>query len=466
MLAAIVGEDRVRSGDYERAYHARGRSYLDLLRLRAGDLSEAPDAVVYPRGTEEVLAVLALASEREIAVVPFGGGTGATGGVTAQRGRFGAVITLDMSDMDRLIAVDPVSQTAVAQAGISGPALEKALEAKGLTLEPQSCEFSTLGGSIAQGDAGDWLIGAKLATPRGLIEAGPRWKGLLLGSQGVLGVITEASIRVRQLPEVSDHRAYLFRDFASGAAAVREAMQAGVQAAMLRVSDAETTRFLSAFRQVGKSKTLTMRLIQHTLDWRGYGERPCNLIAGFEGKTKTVSFARAAFDAIAKKHGALVRGRVGGDQWKKTRFATPYLRDSLLDRGVGVETIETAAPWSRLDALYAAVRTAIESAIAQHVPRQGAKGVVMGELDPAYTDGARLRFTVIFPRLLDGDVAQAQAISQAAHEAILANGGTHQDVHPLGVAAGTSELAVAALRAVKAALDPKGVLNPGTLLSD
>jgi alkyldihydroxyacetonephosphate synthase len=148
VLVAIVGADRVRDDTYERAFHALGRSYHDLLRLRAGDLTIAPDAVVYPRGADEILAVLALAGEAGIAIVPFGGGSSVVGGVSAERGPFRAVITLDLSGMDRVGEIDPVSGTATAEAGIYGTALEKALHAKGLTLGhyPQSYEFSTLGG--------------------------------------------------------------------------------------------------------------------------------------------------------------------------------------------------------------------------------------------------------------------------------------------------------------------------------
>ncbi len=155
-LAAIIGAERLRDDKYERAFHALGRSYHDLLRLRAGDLSTAPDAVLYPRGQDEVLAILGFASEHGIAVVPYGGGTSVVGGVSAAPGLFKSVVTLDLSGMDRVIDIDAVSQTAAVEAGIYGPALEKALSEKGLTLGhyPQSFEFSTLGGWIAHRGAG------------------------------------------------------------------------------------------------------------------------------------------------------------------------------------------------------------------------------------------------------------------------------------------------------------------------
>lgn len=489
-LDDIVGADRVRDDTYERAFHTLGRSYYDLLRLRAGDLSLAPDAVVYPRGTEEVLAVLALAAERGIAVIPYGGGTSAVGGVSAARGALHSAITLDLSAMDRLIEVDPVSETATAEAGIYGPALEKALQAKGFTLghHPDSFEFSTLGGWIAHRGAGqganrygraeDWLVGAKLATPRGLLvtgdfpasAAGPQLKDLVLGSEGAFGIITEATIRVHALAAACDYRGYLFRDFESGTAAICTAMRDGVAATMLRLSDAGETRFTHLYGDVGKSRSLARRLAEFYLQMRGFDDKACALIAGFEGDASAVAHAQKQFGAIARKLGALPLGRGMGEQWRQTRFKAPYLRDPMMDRGLGVDKLETAASWSKLGALYAATRAALESAILKTVPREGAKGIVMCHVGHSTADGASLCFTAIFPRTLDGDIAQWKTIKQAASEAILANGGTISHHHGVGedhlpwIAQEKGVLGIEVLRAVKQALDPAGVLNPGKLL--
>src|SRR5581483_193931 len=214
---------------------------------------------------------------------------------------------VDLSGMDRLIGVDSLSMTATAEAGIYGPALEKALQAKGVTLGhyPQSFEFSTLGGWIAHRGAGqqsvrygkaeDWLVAAKLATPRGLLitpdfpasAAGPNLRDLVLGSEGIFGVITEATIRIHPLPEAADYRAYLFRDFASGTAAIRRAMQEDLPVAMLRLSDAEETRFYGAYGMAGKSGGLKARLEGAYLKWRKLTDQACILIAGFEGRAGT-----------------------------------------------------------------------------------------------------------------------------------------------------------------------------------
>ncbi len=490
-FVALLGADRVRDDAYERAFHALGKSYHDLLRLRAGDLSIAPDAVLYPRSGEEVLGVLAVAAEFGVAVVPYGGGSSVVGSVSAARGTLKSVVTLDLTGMDRLIDIDAVAMTATAEAGIYGPALEKALAAKGFTLGhyPQSFEFSTLGGWIAHRGAGQssgrygraetWLVGAKLATPRGVLSvggfpassAGPQLLDLALGSEGAFGVVTEATMRLRAVPAANDYRGYLFHDFASGAEAIREAVQSGVDAAMLRLSDASETRFYRAYGALGKKRGLGDRLAQIYLDAKGFDDKACAMVAGFEGDSAAaVDDARQTFEKIAQKHRALRLGRAQGQRWKDGRFHGPYLRDPMMDRGVGVDTLETATRWSNIETLYVAVKSALESAIRETGPRDGAHGIVSCHISHSYPDGASLYFTYIFPRALEREIAQWQAIKTAASDAIAANGGTISHHHGVGedhlawMNGEKGALGIDVLRAVKMALDPKGVMNPGKLI--
>jgi len=489
-LSAIVGANQVRDNLSERVFHALGRGYADLLRLRAGDLSDAPDAVVYPRSTEEVLAVLAYASRKRIAVIPFGGGTSVVGGANAERGPFGMVIAIDLSDMDRVVDVDPLSATATVEAGIYGPALEKALQAKGFTLghTPTSFEFSTVGGWIAHRGAGqgasrygradDWLVSAKLATPRGLLtsgdfpatSAGPRLNDLVAGSEGAFGIITEATLHIRPLPEVVDYRGYLLRDFAGGIAAIRAAMQDGCGCAMLRLSDGEETRFEHAYARLDKARGPLLHLVERYRKLRGFGDRPCLLIAGYEGDKQTTALARQRFGEIVGRFGVAAVGRSVGEKWRRNRFQAPYLRDPMLDRGVGVDTIETAASWSKLDAVYGAARTALENAMREAVPREDAHGLVLCHVSHAYPTGAGLTFTIIFPRRLDGDLEQWRKIKTAAVEAILGSGGTLSHHYGIGTANAAwmrrekGPLGLDLLRAIKAAVDPEGILNPGKLV--
>lgn len=490
LFAQILGADRVHRDRFERAFHALGRSYHDILRLRSGTLEAAPDLVLYPRSTSEVLALLALASELGVAVVPYGGGTSVVGGVSATSLTHRAVVTADLSAMSRLIEVDPLARIATAEAGIYGPALEKALEAKSLTLGhfPQSFEFSTLGGWIAHGGAGqgsnlygraeDWFAGAKLATPRGLLStaafpasaAGPQLKDLVVGSEGAFGIVTEATVRIRSYPEALDYRGYLFPDFASGAGAIRSAVQEGVEAAMLRLSDTEETRFYRAFAQVGKTPSLTDRLAELYLGARKLDENACALIAGFEGHAGSVSRNRRRFDQIAQSMGALALGEGQGRRWRAGRFHGPYLRDPMMDRGIGVDTLETATRWNRVAGLHAEVRGALESAMRETAPRQGAHGIVMCHISHSYPDGASLYFTYIFPRALDGELEQWRTIKARATDAVIAGGGTLSHHHGIGedhlpwIAKEKTALELEVLRAIKKTLDPQNILNPGKLI--
>jgi len=489
VLARIVGAEHFHDDLYERALHARGRSYHDLLRLRAGDLSDAPDAVVYPATTEQVLMLLAYASERGVAVIPYGGGTSVVGGVTGRNGAQRPSITIDLSRMDQVEHIDPDSLILRAQAGIYGPALEKALARHRLTLGhfPQSFEFSTLGGWIAHRGAGqqsnrtgkaeDWLVAADLATPRGLLRerafpasaAGPRLTDLIAGSEGTFGIITSATVRVHPQAEAAAGSAWLFGDFERGAAAIREAVQNGVPAAMLRLSDPEETRFQRTFSQMGRRRSLVDRAFTVLLKARRY-TAPCLLIAHFEGSEDLVRWSKTAFGRVARAHGGLPLGRTPAERWQQTRFSTPYLRDPMLDRGLGVDTLETATTWSNLSSLYRAIQIALETAIAQTAPRSGARGIVMCHLSHSYANGASLYFTFIFPRALDDEIAQWQVIKHAASQAIVANGGTISHHHGVGedhlpwITREKGALGIDVLRAVKRTLDPKNILNPGKLI--
>jgi alkyldihydroxyacetonephosphate synthase len=274
-FVALLGAERAREDRDARACHARGKSYHDLLHLRAGLLSTAPDIVLYPRASDEVLAILHIAQQSLIAIVPFGGGTSVVGGVSASAPAFSAVATLDLSGMDRMLEIDPQAGMARAEAGIAGPTLELALGEKGVTLghTPQSFEFSTLGGWIAHrgagqqsnryGNAEDWLVAATLATPRGMLStdafpasaAGPRLVDLVAGSEGVFGVITEAAFRVRAVPEQTEDRAWLFPDFESGVTAIRRAVQNEIPVSMLRLSDADETGFYRSLSDTGDQRS-------------------------------------------------------------------------------------------------------------------------------------------------------------------------------------------------------------------
>ncbi len=487
-LRAACGEDGVRTGVEERATHAAGKSLPDLLRLRRGEIERAPEVVVYPPDEGAVASVLRLAGEAGFAVVPFGGGTSVVGGVEPRSapGQTGAV-ALDTARLDQLLRLDPESGTATFQAGIEGPDLERALGERGFTLGhfPQSFEHSTLGGWIATRSTGQlsnayggierMLVAARVVTPRGVLRmpavprsaAGPDLNQLVLGSEGVLGVITEATVRVRPAPTVHDYRAVLFRDFEAGVATIRSVVDAGLPVAMLRLSDAAETEVGLRLRRDPTRRFDAASKLLGALERAGFGAERALLVYGVEGRDR----ARVRRDAsrvrsLARRHGGLSLGRGPGRSWRRERFRTPYLRDWLLDHGLAVDTFETAVPWSQVTAAHEAVRRALDGALERHA---GA-GLAMAHLSHSYTDGACLYFTALWPLDASAELEQWTAIKHAATEAILAAGGTLSHHHGVGVdhlpwiGREKGALGIDALRAAKQSLDPGGLLNPGKLL--
>lgn len=486
-LRAACGEDAVRTSAFERLTHALGRSLPDLLRLRRGEIERFPEAVLYPSDEGAVAAVLRIAAEADLAVVPFGGGSSVVGGVEPRTGPGQAgALALDTTRLDDLLRLDRESGTAAFQAGIDGPALEAALAAQGLTLGhfPQSFEHSTLGGWIATRSVGqqsdgyggidDLLVAVRMVTPEGVVRtievprsaSGPDWNHLVLGSEGVLGVIVEATLRVRPAPRASEIRALLFRDWSGGLAAVRELQLAGVPLTMARLSDAAETELSLLLRRDPARKLDPAAAVLGLAARAGWGSGRCTLLYGAEGEPRDVRAALRRARAIGWRHGGLPLGAAPGRSWRRERFRTPYLREWLLDHGVAVDTMETAFPWSRVASGHRAVTDALQGALGAHA---GA-GLAMAHLSHAYRDGACLYFTALWALDEARPLEQWTAIKRDATDAIVAAGGTVSHHHGVGadhaawLARERGTLALAALRAAKAALDPRGLMNPGKLL--
>jgi len=495
-LAEVVGEAWVKVSRQERASHARGKSYHDLLYLRAGDLANTtPDAVVYPGNPLETLELIQRCADRNIAVVPTGGGTSVVGGVNASPGEsHDGVIVLNTTRMSRVLTIDEEAMTAVVEAGVYGPDLEEQLAEKGFTLGhyPQSFQFSTLGGWIAARGAGQqstkygkaesWLVCAKLATPKGFwttecfpaSAAGPDLNDLVLGSEGTIGVITEATVKIQRVPEAKDYRGYLFGDFTSGVAAAREIIQARLPVAMVRLSDENETHFFRAFSDAQKPNSFLRRIKKTLESWylksKGVSQKPCLMIVGIEGRNANVEGVSKVTAAIAKKHKALAIGPSAGKRWFEGRFHGPYARDPMLDHGLGVDTLETATRWSNILHLQDAMIPAIEGAIREGLPNHGARGIVMGHISHTYTDGASLYYTFVFPRDLENDVRQWLAIKKAATETIVEHGGTISHHHGIGtdhtawMVEEKGPIGLGILKAVKDEMDETGIMNPGKLI--
>ena len=481
-LRDAVGEEWVREDRLARVTHAAGKSYPDLIRVRSGVAEHAPDAVVFPSGAAEVRAVLDACAEEDVAVVPFGGGTSVVGGVEPLRGRMKAVISLDLARLDDSSQVDTRSLTAVLGAGLRGPAVEAALGRRGLTLGhfPQSWEYATFGGWVATRSAGqastgygsiDKLVtGLRCVAPAGEIElpaipataAGPGLRQVLVGSEGVLGVITEATVRVRPRPEMSHYEGWMFKSFEQGAEAFRALEQEHVIPELARLSDeAETAQAFA----MSESTSIAGRAGRAYVGARGYREG-CLAILGFEGERQDVNVRRGRARRIVRRSGGLSLGPGPGRAWLRQRYEGPYLRDALLDHGIVAETLETAGSWSGLMKLYAAVRDAIAGAL----DSRGTPGRVMCHISHLYPDGASLYYTFIARQEEGAELEQWKSVKSAACDAIVATGGTITHHHAIGrdhVAWMPPEVGrqgIEMLRALKDRIDPQGILNPGKLI--
>ena len=469
--------------DHEaRVSHALGKSYPDLVRIRSGDGSSAPDAVALPDSTEQLADLLRVCAESQVAVVPFGGGSSVVGGVEPLREGFSAAVSLDLSRLDRVLDVDRESLTATLDPGLFGPVCEARLQGRGLTLGhfPQSFEFSTVGGWAATRSAGqastgygriDELVeGVRCIAPGGELAAkpvpasaaGPSLRQVLVGSEGVLGVLCDITVRVRPLPEARRYEGWSFRSFEEGWEAFRAMEQADASPVLARLSDEEETRLSMALSSSGSAAE---RAGKAYLGLRGHGGG-CIAIVGHEGTPDEVDRRRRAAGRFLRAGGGVALGTRPGRSWLRNRFATPYLRDDMLDRGVMVETLETATSWSNLDGLYRAVGGALRDSLAA----RGTPSLVMCHVSHLYRSGASLYFTFMARQERGAELDQWRAAKGAACDAIVAAGGTITHHHAVGrdhapwMPAEVGETGVELLRSVKERLDPAGVMNPGKLI--
>ncbi|WP_072689040.1 FAD-binding oxidoreductase [Rhodococcus marinonascens] len=469
-LAGIVGEKFCSTEHDDRLLRAGGKSTLDMLRRRSTETQNAPDVVVTPGTEAEVTEILGYCADNSIAVVPFGGGTSVVGGLDPVREKFDAVLSLDLRRFDSLIDLDIDSGIATLGAGLSGPAAEELLGARGFSLGhfPQSFMFATIGGfaatrSSGQASAGygrfeDMVQGLRVVTPAGILDtgrapasaAGPDLGELFVGSEGTLGVITQVRVQVHPVPESVVREGWRFPDFETGAAALRALRQEGAVPTVLRLSDeAETGVNLATHDKIG-DETVT---------------GGCLAITTFEGTAEHTAERVAEARTVLQANGATSLGEEPGNGWEHGRYDAPYLRDALLDAGALAETLETATRWGNLATLRAAVTTALTESLSG----QGTPPLVLCHISHTYATGASLYFTIVCAQN-DDPIAQWSKAKTAAGDAIIAAGGTITHHHAVGVdhrpwmRDEIGDLGVTVLRAVKNAVDPAGILNPGKLI--
>jgi alkyldihydroxyacetonephosphate synthase len=458
---------------YERLLHSYGYSFLDSVRAFARDFSHPPDVIAYPQNAEDVLALLDWCYDIGAAVIPFGGGTSVVGGVEPPRDS-PAVVTIDMQRMNRVLEIDPVSQTALIQAGARGPELERQLKASGLTLRffPQSFEYSTLGGWIATRAGGhfatlythidDLVESLQAVTPVGMMEsrrfpssgAGPAPERMWLGSEGILGIVTQAWVRVRKPPAFRAATTVQFPAFFNAVEAVRALSQAGLYPANCRVLD-PLEALMNASGDGGHAVLiLTFESADHPVD--GWLKRALELCADYGGASHTET---------VKQQDAHRSGSAG--QWRERFLRMPWYREELTARGIISATFETAVTWERFPALYTSVKEATERAVQEAT---GRPGVVSCRFTHVYPDGPAAYFTFGGLGNKSALVERYWTIKQAASSALIQTGGTITHHHAVGrdhrqwYDQERPELFAKALRAVKRTLDPQWLLNPGVLI--
>ncbi len=466
-----------RADDATRAAHALGKSYPDRVRGFRGDFATAPDLVAFPASEAELVRALEVAEAERLAVIPFGGGSSVVGGVEPRLGPgHRGALTVDLSRLGRVVELDDVSRVARIEAGVFGPALERQLGASGFTLRhyPQSFEFSTLGGWIATRAGGhfatvlthiDELVeSVRLVTPRGVLEtkrfpatgAGPDPNRLVIGSEGTLGLITEAWMRVRPRPVFRAGASVHFDDFARAVAATRAVAQSGLSPANCRLLDAQEAMVNGV-----------------TFDGSAV------LVLGFESADVPQGPSlEAALTLCLEAGGTCPKGpqvrddreKAGagdaGEAWRASFLKGPYLQDAMIQLGVLADTFETACTWRAFPALYEAVTTAVREAL----ERLCGGGVVTCRFTHVYPDGPAPYFTFLGPVRAGAELETWAELKRVASDTLAAHGGTITHHHAVGRVhrpwydRERPDLFATALAAVKRELDPAGLLNPGVLL--
>jgi len=489
-LEQAVTDRFVSTDALDRVVHARGKSLRDLVHHRRGELGRLPDVVVRPGDEDELATLVHAALELDAVLIPFGGGTNISGSLEAPVHERRTVVSVDLARMDRVLEIDEASRLARVQAGASGPRLEEQLGVRGWTAGhfPDSFTHSTLGGWIATrssgmqsdkyGDIAALTRGLRVVTPVGTMvvrpvpstSTGPSVREMVLGSEGRLGIISEAVIHVHRVPPARATIGYLFGSWAEALAAMNELAASEIAPALTRVSDPPETAFSFATR---KAPTVVDRvkdaaLSQYLGRRRGLAlDDACLAFVGYEGSERHVAAQKKAVARLFARHRALVLGRGPGVLYDQKKFDTPYIRDYLLDRGALADVSETAAPWSRLPTLYERVTHSAREAFAA----LGVPGYVMCHLSHSYHAGACLYFTfALRPAPERDELEQYDAVKSAIQQEFVDAGATLSHHHAVGtehaqwLEQDISAPGVAMLHALLDGFDPGANLNPGKIV--
>jgi alkyldihydroxyacetonephosphate synthase len=485
-LRSLLDPAQLTGSRKERVIHAYGKGFRDLFRLRHGSAAGAPDLVVYPESERDVALTLQAAAERDVAVIPFGGGSNISGCLERmQRGRM--VISLDMRRMRRVLQADTCSFTARIEAGVFGPDLEAQLGAHGMTLGhfPDSFLHSTLGGWIATRSAGmqsdkygkieDMVIALRMVTPDGVLATrvvpkssnGIDIRHLCIGSEGTLGVITEATMRVHPQPEKRVVPGFLFPEFEAGVEAMRECVRQECSPAMVRLNDPGKTALSMAFRpESSRFSKVASSLFKSYLWARRFSlPQACLVLTAFEGGASAVGRQLRQVERIYRRCGAVSLGTTAGKSFEATKYDFPHIRDFLLDRNVTTDVSETSTVWSNIIPLYDVTMKRLKEAIQE----SGVRPWVGCHISHTYQSGASVYFTFGFRQQPGVEMDQYLRVKKAVQQSFIDHGATLSHHHAVGtehlpwLADEISPLGVHAVAAIKQALDPANIMNPGRL---
>ena len=485
--AALTDLDIVSTDKEVRLRHARGQSFPDWIAMHGGDFEVFPDGVAFPESTSDVETLLTLASEHDLIVIPFGGGTSVAGHINPQKGSR-PVLTVAMSKMDQLIDLDTESQIATFGAGTQGPAVEAQLDTHGYRLGhyPQSWELSTLGGWIAARSSGQQSLGygrieqlfagGTLVTPQGVLNiaeipassAGPDLREMMMGSEGRAGIFTTVKMRVQPQPEKELFKVAFLPNWEAGKEVLRQAVQKNIRLSMLRLSNAVET---DAHLHLGTSPSQFLAISTY-LKARGLSSDKVMLTYGVSGNKAQNKLALTQFNKLLKQHGS-VTGKITdimGSVWAHGRFKFPYLRGTLWDKGIMVDTFETATNWNNIDAQMQQMQEAVQNALAD----EGENVMAFTHISHVYKQGASLYTTYFFRAAKDHatTLQRWQKIKHAASSSVANGKATISHQHGVGrdhapyLAAEKGSLGLQVTRDMLKSLDPEQRMNPGVLLEE
>lgn len=470
----------------KRLEKALGKSYHDVIRIFKDHALFAPDVVLFPENHEEVQSAVSAAHEHNIVLVAVGGGSNVAGALTIEGGSKRKIAYLDMGKMSKLLKIDEVNRLAVFEGGVMGPHLEEQLEPYGLTLGhfPQSFEFSSLGGWVVTRSAGqestyygkieDMVVSLKVATPQGTLGTpkfdrdaeGVNITPMFIGSEGLLGVVTEVTVRLHQKPKSNRWVLALFPDFESGSKCLQEIIHEDIYPSVCRLSDGPETYFYSQLKpsKSGWTETVKSAVQKAYLKYKNVSEPNIMMLRFEEVNVSRLGDALRARRIIKKHKGALIPSSLAKN-WEDTRFHTPYLRDTMMEHRIFVDTMETVVPWNKVMSMHEAATTNLRNCEAFHKE----KGIIMSHISHIYAHGACMYFILICPMNKGKEVEQWEEIKKVVNDTFYENGGAASHHHSVGLdhqehyLKHQDPLALELLQLMKSKLDPKGILNPGKL---